>query len=327
MPRKILITGGAGFIGSTIADAFLGDGWEVAVIDDLSSGRRANLDPRVRLTVCDVRSPEAAAAIQAERPEVLCHQAAQIDVRKSVTDPRFDCDVNLGGLLNVMEAARLAGSVRQVLFASSGGARYGDTDVIPTPEWHPANPISHYGAAKCASELYLGVYASLYGLKPAVLRYANVYGPRQNPHGEAGVVAIFAARLLDGRPCTIYGDGCQTRDYVFVEDVARANLLAAQRGFSGAVNVGTGLETDVNQVFEVMAAAAGVRASPQFAPGRAGEQKRSCIDPARAAELLGWGPRVELADGLARTVEYFRAARRAAARAAAPAPGAVPVPA
>ena len=313
MSQKILITGGAGFIGSNIADAFLADGWEVAVVDDLSSGKRANLDPRVRLHVCDVRGPEAAAAILAEKPDVVCHQAAQIDVRKSVADPRYDCDVNLGGLLNVMEGAQKSGTVKQVLFASSGGAMYGDTEVIPTPESHPARPISHYGAAKCSSELYLGVYASLYGIRTAALRYANVYGPRQNPHGEAGVVAIFASRLLGAEPCTIYGDGTQTRDYVFVEDVARANLLAAQAGFAGAVNVGTGVETDVNQVFGIMASAAGVEAKPRYAPGRAGEQKRSCIDPGKAWEVLGWSPRVAVAEGLFRTVDFFREGRKAAA--------------
>jgi UDP-glucose 4-epimerase len=311
MPRKILITGGAGFIGSHVADAFLADGWRVAVVDDLSSGKSTNLATEVRLHVCDVRGPEAAAAIVAEMPDVICHLAAQIDVRRSVADPRYDCDVNLGGLLNVMEAAHRAGSVRQVLFASSGGAMYGDTEIIPTPESHPARPISHYGAAKCSSELYLGVYAALYGIQPAALRYANVYGPRQNPHGEAGVVAIFADRLLGGSSCTIYGDGTQTRDYVFVEDVARANLLAANSGFTGAVNVGTGIETDVNQVFARMAEAAGVEASPRHAPGRPGEQKRSCIDPRRAGEILGWTPRVAVADGLARTVDYFRSDRRA----------------
>jgi UDP-glucose 4-epimerase len=316
MARKILVTGGAGFIGSTITDAFLADGWEVAVVDDLSSGRRENLDPRVRLHVCDVRGPEAARAIQEERPEVICHQAAQIDVRKSVADPRFDCDVNLGGLLNVMEAAQRSGTVEQVLFASSGGAMYGDTEVIPTPESHPARPISHYGAAKCSSELYLGVYASLYGIRAAALRYANVYGPRQNPHGEAGVVSIFTSRLLDGRECTIYGDGTQTRDYVFVEDVARANLLAAQAGHAGAVNVGTGVETDVNELFALLAGAAGVEASPRHAAGRPGEQRRSCIDPAHARKAIGWTPRTGVAEGISRTVDWFRAHRAARAVAA-----------
>jgi UDP-glucose 4-epimerase len=190
---------------------------------------------------------------------------------------------------------------------------YGDTEVIPTPASHPARPISHYGAAKRSSELYLGVYSSLYGIRTAALRYANVYGPRQNPHGEAGVVAIFASRLLSGEPCTIYGDGTQTRDYVFVEDVARANLLAARSGFAGAVNVGTGVETDVNQVYGVMASAAGVDARPRYAPGRAGEQKRSCIDPGMAWEVLGWSPRVGAAEGLFKTVDFFRTARKVAA--------------
>lgn len=313
MSRKILVTGGAGFIGSHVADAFLADGWQVSVVDDLSSGRRENLDPRVRLHVCDVRSDEALAAVAAERPEVICHQAAQIDVRRSVADPRFDLDVNLGGLLNVMEAAKQAGTVRQVLLASSGGAMYGDTEVIPTPETQPARPISHYGAAKCASELYLGVYASLCGIRVAALRYANVYGPRQNAHGEAGVVAIFASRLLDGAPCTIYGDGTQTRDYVFVEDVARANLIAAKEGFAGAVNIGTGVETDVNELFSRMARAAGVTATPRHAPARAGEQRRSCLDAGRAAELLGWAPRVDVDEGVERTVRYFQARLRRAA--------------
>jgi UDP-glucose 4-epimerase len=311
LERKILITGGAGFIGSAIADSFLGEGWEVVVLDDLSSGKRGNLAPGVRLHVLDVRSPEAAAVVQAERPAVLCHQAAQIDVRRSVAEPRFDCDVNVGGLLDLMEAAARAGSVKQVLFASSGGARYGETEVIPTPEDHPARPVSHYGAAKCAGELYLGVYAALYGIPSAVLRYANVYGPRQDPHGEAGVVAIFSGRLLEGRGCTIYGDGSQTRDYVYVGDVARANLLAVQKGFSGALNIGTGVETDVNQLHRLLARAAGSSLSAEHAPARPGEQRRSCISPAAARVALGWVPETPLAVGLEKTVDYVRQLRGA----------------
>jgi UDP-glucose 4-epimerase len=266
-----------------------------------------------RFYPCDVRSAAAAEVVERERPDVLCHHAAQIDVRRSMTDPRLDADVNLGGLLNLMQAAVRAGSVKQVLFASSGGATYGDTPVIPTPEGHPQRPVSSYGAAKAASELYLGVYQASYGIPFAALRYANVYGPRQDPHGEAGVVAIFCGRLLDGKPCTIYGDGAQTRDYVFVEDVARANLLAARTGFAGAVNVGTGVETDVNQVFAIMASAAGVEARPRHAPGRAGEQKRSCIDPGKAWDVLGWAPSVAVGEGLFRTVDFFRSGRKAAA--------------
>jgi UDP-glucose 4-epimerase len=306
MPKKILVTGGAGFIGSTIADLFLEAGWDVAILDDLSSGKRENVPPRARFYPCDVRSAAAVEAIEEEKPDVLCHQAAQIDVRKSMADPRFDADVNLGGLLNLMQGAVKAGSVRQVLFASSGGAMYGETDRIPTPEDHPARPVSHYGAAKSASELYLGVYRASHGVRVSALRYANVYGPRQDPHGEAGVVAIFCGRLLEGRPCTIYGDGGQTRDYVFVGDVARANLLAAEKGFDGALNVGTGVETDVNRLYAILARAAGSSAPANHAEARAGEQRRSCIDPAAAGRAIGWRPEVALEDGLARTLAFFR---------------------
>jgi UDP-glucose 4-epimerase len=309
MDKKILVTGGAGFIGSTIADLFLSNGWDVAVLDDLSSGKREQVPSKARFYPCDVRSGAAVEAVVKEKPTVICHQAAQIDVRKSIADPRFDCDVNLGGLLNVMQAAVKAGSVEQILLASSGGATYGDTDQIPTREEHPARPISAYGVAKAASELYLNVYAHNYGIPYAALRYANVYGPRQDPHGEAGVVAIFTGRLLSGEPCTINGEGKQTRDYVFVGDVARANLLAAEKGFAGALNVGTGVETDVNELFARLARAAGVEASPRHGPGKPGEQKRSCIDPSAAARALGWRPEVALDEGLRRTVEYFRAKR------------------
>jgi UDP-glucose 4-epimerase len=304
--KRILITGGAGFIGSTIADLFLEAGWDVAVLDDLSSGKRENVPAGARFYPVDVRSAAAREVLLKERPQVLCHQAAQVDVRKSMADPRLDADVNLGGLLNVMQAAVEARSVEHVLFASSGGATYGDTDVVPTPESHPQRPISHYGAAKAASELYLGVYRANFGIPYAALRYANVYGPRQDPHGEAGVVAMFSGRLLGGRPCTIYGDGKQTRDYVYAGDVARANLLAAEKRFDGALNVGTGVETDVVVLYGHLARAAGVDRAPEHAPPRMGEQRRSCIDPAAAA-AIGWRPQVTLADGLARTVEWFKA--------------------
>ena len=310
MAKKILITGGAGFIGSTVAELFLSKGWDVAVLDDLSSGKRENVAQGVRLHVCDVRSPEAAKVVLEEKPDVLCHHAAQIDVRKSMADPRFDADVNVGGLLNLMTAAVPAG-VKQVLFASSGGAGYGDTEVIPSPETLLPAPVSTYGASKMASELYLGVFRAAHGVKAACLRYANVYGPRQDPHGEAGVVAIFSGRLLDGKPCTVYGDGKQTRDYVFVGDVARMNLLAAEAGFDGAINVGTGVETDVVELYGHLAKAAGVSAPPEFGPARAGEQRRSCLNPRLAYARLGWMPEMPIAKGLARTFEWFKGRRAA----------------
>ncbi len=309
MAKRILITGGAGFIGSTIADLFLQAGWDVAVLDDLSSGKRENVPAGARLYPMDVRSGAAREAVLKERPQVVCHHAAQIDVRRSMADPRFDADVNVGGLLNLMQAAVEARSVEHVLFASSGGATYGDTDVVPTPETHPQRPVSHYGAAKAASELYLGVFRANYGIPYTALRYSNVYGPRQDPHGEAGVVAIFCGRLLEGRACTVFGDGKQTRDYVFAGDVARANLLAAEKRFDGALNVGTGVETDVVELYAHLARAAGASRPPEHAPARLGEQKRSCIDPSEAARTIGWRPEVKLADGLARTLEWFRARR------------------
>jgi UDP-glucose 4-epimerase len=303
---KILVTGGAGFIGSTVADRFVGAGWDVAVLDDLSSGKRENVPAAARFYPCDVRSTAAAEAVMQERPDVLCHHAAQIDVRRSMADPRYDVDVNLGGLVNLLSAAARAG-VKHVLFASSGGAAYGETDRIPTPEDEPTRPVSVYGASKAASELFLGVWRAAHGITFSALRYGNVYGPRQDPHGEAGVVAIFAGRLLAGEPCTINGDGTQTRDYVFVGDVARANLLAAERRHDGALNVGTGVETDVNRLYRVLADAAGVAAAPRHGPGKPGEQRRSCIDPSAAGPALGWRPEVGIEDGLRRTLEWFRA--------------------
>jgi len=302
---KVLVTGGAGFIGSHVCDAFVKAGHEVIALDNLSSGKKENLDPRVRLEVADIRSPEAAQLVRSERPQVLLHLAAQMDVRRSVEDPRFDADANILGFLNLLEAGRASG-VQKVVFSSTGGAIYGEQDVFPAPESHATRPISPYGVSKASGELYLNYYKAQYGMQYIALRYANVYGPRQNPHGEAGVVSIFCTRLLAGQDCTIYGEGKQTRDFVYVEDVARANLLAAEKDYSGPINIGTGVETDINRLFGLLAQSAGVSKAPGHAPGRPGEQMRSCIDNRRAQEVLGWRPTVELAEGARRTVEYFR---------------------
>lgn len=303
---RYFVTGGAGFIGSHVTDVFLDAGHEVWALDDLSSGRRENLHPEVRLVVADIRSPDAARMVEAERFDVMCHLAAQMDVRRSVTDPRFDADVNVAGFLNLLEAARKSG-VRKVVFSSTGGAIYGEQDVYPAPETHPTRPVSPYGVSKASGELYLGYYRAQYGLRSTALRYANVYGPRQNPHGEAGVVAVFSERLLRGDGCTVNGTGEQTRDFVFGPDVARANLLAATGDVEGPVNVGTGIETDVNRLYALLARAAGVERPAQHAPAKPGEQLRSSVDPSRAAKVLGWRPTVVLEEGLRRTVDWFRA--------------------
>ena len=302
---KVLVTGGAGFIGSHVTDVFLDAGHEVWALDDLSSGRKENLRPEVRLVVADIRSPEAARLVESERFEVMCHLAAQMDVRRSVNDPRFDADVNVVGFLNLLEAARKSG-LRKVVFSSTGGAIYGEQDVYPAPETHPTRPVSPYGVSKASGELYLGYYRAQYGLHSVALRYANVYGPRQNPHGEAGVVAIFSERLLRGETCTVNGTGGQTRDFVYGPDAARANLLAATCDVEGPINIGTGVETDVDRLYALLAKAAGVDRPAKHAPAKPGEQMRSSVDPRRAAQVLGWFPTVGLEEGLQRTVDWFR---------------------
>jgi UDP-glucose 4-epimerase len=287
----------------------------VHILDDLSTGKARNLPAAATFHRLDVRSPEAAALLAAERFDVIAHLAAQIDVRKSVDDPRLDADVNIAGTLNLLEALRALPAEQRgrFVFVSTGGALYGEADTIPSPETTPANPDSPYGIAKLSAELYLAAYGRVHGIEGAVLRLGNVYGPRQDPHGEAGVVAIFTGRCLDNQPCTLYGDGKQTRDYVYVGDVARANLLALVHPFVGPVNVGTGVETDVVRLHAAIATATGATAPPVHGPARAGEQRRSVVDPARAGELFGWKPEVSLADGLARTAAHFRALRERAA--------------
>ncbi|HKV55050.1 MAG TPA: NAD-dependent epimerase/dehydratase family protein [Candidatus Binataceae bacterium] len=304
---RILVSGGAGFIGSHTVDLLTAaKKHEIAVVDDLSTGKRAQLDPAARFYHADIRNAgEVRMIIDRERPELLIHLAAQMDVRKSVAEPTFDAEVNISGFLNLMESAREKG-LRRVVFASSGGVIYGEQEQFPCGEEHPLRPISPYGVAKLATESYLFFYKVQYGIDYVALRYGNVYGPRQDPHGEAGVVAIFCGRILEGKACTIYGDGEQTRDYVYVGDVARANLAAVDSAASGPFNIGMGVETSVNRLYGSLAAIAGTRFEPVYAPGRAGEQRRSVVSPERAVRDLGWKAETKLEDGLKRTLEFFK---------------------
>lgn len=306
---RALVTGGAGFIGSNLVDALVERGHEVVVVDDLSSGRRENVPDGARLVTADIRSPSLRTTFEEFRPEVLFHLAAQMDVRRSVADPAFDADVNVVGTLRLLELCREVGT-RRVLFASTGGAIYGEQDVYPAPESHPTRPLSPYGVAKLSVEHYLYFYGAAYGFRSTCLRFANVYGPRQNPHGEAGVVAIFVDRLLAGQTPTINGDGAQTRDFVFVADVVRANLLALEKDVTGALNVGTGVETSVNELYDAIRVAVGTETKAVHGPGKPGEQARSCLDAGALERALGFRPSTPLAEGIGRTVEYFRAARR-----------------
>ncbi|HMG45064.1 MAG TPA: NAD-dependent epimerase/dehydratase family protein [Acidimicrobiales bacterium] len=313
---KALVTGGAGFIGSTLVDRLLAEGHEVDVLDDLSSGSLANLaearadrDRANKLTFhqIDVRDPEIVGLIERRSPEVVFHLAAQADVRVSVAKPAFDAEVNVVGTINVLEGARKAGA-RKVAFASSGGTIYGEVAGIdlPAKESQPQLPVSPYGVAKRVVFDYLNVYRVLHGIEFTALALANVYGPRQDPHGEAGVVAIFAGKLLAGEPCTVFGDGEQTRDFVFVDDVVDAFVRAAGRGDGLLVNIGTGNETSVNKLYRTMATAAGVDTPALSAAARAGELQRSSLDPGRAAVQLGWRPWTSIEEGAARVLEWFR---------------------
>lgn len=314
---KVLVTGGAGFIGSHIADRFLEAGHEVVVLDDLSTGHVEHLPAKARFYQMDLSSPWLDELFRIERPDAVAHQAAQASVRISVDDPVFDATVNVAGTVALLQASVRHG-VRRFLFASTGGAIYGDTEAIPTPEDAPALPVSPYGAAKLTAEVYLRTFHALHGLPYAALRYANVYGPRQDPHGEAGVVAIFSQRLLAGEIARINGDGKQTRDFVYVGDVAAANLLALTSDAVGSFNVGTGVETDINWIFEIIKRLSGSGQAEEHAPAKAGEQRRSVVDSSKIAKVMGWQPRTGLEEGLRQTVQYFRGSP--AVRPAVPAP-------
>ncbi len=301
---RILVTGGAGFIGSHVAEHLLDRGHEVAVVDDLSSGKHENVPEGVELYVHDVRSG-CAEVLREFQPEALSHQAAQMDVRRSVREPDFDAEVNILGTIRLLQSCVKQG-VKKVVFASSGGAIYGEQEEYPAPEEHPEYPLSPYGVSKLAAERYLRFYCVQYGISYAALRYANVYGPRQDPHGEAGVVAIFCANLAAERPSTINGSGEQTRDYVYVGDVARANVLALENGApNGAYNIGTGMEVSVNELYDRMCRLSGRDLLPRYGPQKPGEQARSSVDPSKAAKLLNWYPEVDLDKGLKETLRFF----------------------
>ena len=309
---RVMVTGGAGFIGSTLCDRLLAEGHEVDVVDDLSSGSLANLadarskpSRRFMFHRLDIRSTGLVELITSRRPEVICHLAAQMDVRVSVAKPLFDAEVNILGSLNVCQGALAAGT-RKVVFAGSGGTLYGEPEALPVREGHSQHPLSPYGVSKKAVGDYLHYYREIQGLDSTVLALANVYGPRQDPHGEAGVVAIFAGKLLTRDRATVFGDGVQTRDFVYVDDVVDAFVRAMDQGSGLTMNIGTGLETSVQRLYDTMARLAGYDEPPKYAEARAGELARSALDPGRAAAHLGWEPRTDLDTGLSRTLAWFR---------------------
>jgi UDP-glucose 4-epimerase len=301
---KILVTGGAGFIASHVTDIFVDAGHEVTVLDDLSTGKRENVNPKARLVEGDLRSEAAYNLVKDGGFEVVDHHAAHIHVGRSVENPRFDADVNIMGTLNLMAAAKESGTVKHVIFASTGGAMYGHKQT-PFDELMAPQPLSPYGISKRAVELYLYFYQEQYGISYTSLRYANVYGPRQNPFGEAGVISIFLDKLKAHEQPVINGDGTQTRDYVFVEDVARANLLALEKRVSGEFNIGTTIETDVNQIYSLVKKAVGADMEAVHGPDRPGEQRTSSLAYSKANQLLGWEPVVPLEEGVRITTDYF----------------------
>ena len=306
MALRAIVTGGAGFIGSHVADALVDGGDEVVALDDLSTGRRDNVAEDAELVECDIRD----AAVMRELfdrvgPEAVFHMAAQIDVRKSAADPAADARINVEGTINMLESARAAG-VRRFVNTSTGGAVYGEGQIIPAPESHPVAPEAPYGQSKFAAEGYCALFERLHGLSTVSLRYGNVYGPRQDPLGEAGVIAIFCGRLLAGQRPIVFGDGFQTRDYIHVDDAVAANLAAAESDATGPFNIGTGVETTVLQLVEALAPLATAPFEPDHRPERPGEVRRIALSCTRAGEELGWEARVQLEDGLTQTLESVR---------------------
>jgi UDP-glucose 4-epimerase len=305
---KVLVTGGAGFIGSHVVDLYLENGYEVVVVDDLSTGRESNLNPKAKFYQLDIRNPELAEVFEREQPDFINHHAAQMDVRRSVADPLFDADVNVRGSIHLLELARRY-QVKRFIYISTGGAVFGEPVYLPCDEDHPINPICPYGASKHTVEHYLYMYYVNYGLRYTVIRYPNVYGPRQDPHGEAGVVAIFTGQMLAGVQAVINGDGEQERDYVYVGDCARANLLALTKaGEAGIYNLGSSTATTVNQIFNHLKAITSYPLEAEHGPAKLGETRKIYLDASKALRELGWQPEVSLEDGLRNTVEYFKRA-------------------
>jgi len=302
---KILVTGGAGFIGSNVVDAHIEKGYDVVVVDDLSSGKKGNLNRKAKFYKLDICDRALEEVFKEERIDIVNHHAAQVDVRKSTADPVFDARINIEGSLNILENCRKY-KIKKIIFASSGGVVYGECGKFPPNEDSSVSPISPYGVSKYAVECYLSTYAKIYGLKYTALRYGNVYGPRQDPYGEAGVVAIFSGKMLNNEEVNIFGDGKQVRDYVYVGDVVRANILCLENGDNEIFNIGTGKSTSVNRLFSVMKELTHYSKEAVNKPSRAGELIKSSLDVSKAKEKLGWKPEVDFRDGLKKTIEFFR---------------------
>jgi len=306
---KVLITGGAGFIGSNVADRFIEDGSEVVIVDDLSNGKEENINKEAKFYRCDIRDKQIPNIFEKERPQIVIHNAAQISVRISVEDPASDADINIIGALNILEACKKY-KVGKVIFASSGGTVYGEQQYFPADESHPLCPISPYGVAKLTTEKYLYYYHYSFGLNYISLRYGNIYGPRQDPYGEAGVVAIFCNKMISGKNPTINGDGRQTRDYVYIRDVVEANVAAAGSDFIGEINIGTGKETDVVELFNVIKNISGNNSIKEIhGPSKEGEQRRGSLSHKKAEDIIGWQPKVKIEEGLKLTYGWFKSKR------------------
>jgi len=304
--KKILVTGGAGFIGSHVVDLFVSQGYEVVIIDDLSTGRASNLNPAAKFYQMDIRSPQVREVFEAEKPDYVSHHAAQMDVRRSVAQPLFDADINILGSINIIECAKEF-KIKRFVYISTGGAVYGDPEKLPCDEAHPINPICQYGASKHTIEHYLYMYYMNYGMNYTVLRYPNVFGPRQDPHGEAGVVAIFTGKMLAGEQVMINGDGNQTRDFVYVGDCARANLLALTMDHQpGIYNLGWGRPTSINNICFVLVNITGYTLPVQYGPAKVGETRHIYLDASKVKRDLGWAPTITLEEGLEKTVAYFK---------------------